>query len=68
MSDLIKALRIFLKYRDVKWPTNCSHDVLAIMDIAQYEVSDSDIKELDALHFFWSDEYECYISFHYGSA
>ena len=68
MENLIKALQIFLKYKNAKWPTNCSHDVLAIMEIDQDEVSSEDIEILDELGFFWSEEHECFISFHYGSA
>jgi len=68
MEDLIKALQIFLKYENVTYPTNCSHDVLAIMDIEQDQVSDDDTKELEKLGFSWSDEEEVFISFRYGSA
>ncbi len=68
MENLIKALQIFLKYKNVDNPTNCSHDVLCIMDISQEEVSAEDIKTLDELGFFWSEEYECFASFRYGSA
>ncbi|WP_019530629.1 hypothetical protein [Dasania marina] len=68
MDNLIEALQIFMKYKNVKWPTNCSHDVLAIMDVEQSEVSKADTKRLDELDFFWSEEYDCFISFHYGSA
>lgn len=68
MSDLIKALQIFLKYGDSRWPTNCSHDVLAIMDVEPNEVSDEDKAELDKLGFIVSEEDECFISFRFGSA
>lgn len=68
MENLIEALQIFLKYKNSKWPTNCSHDVMAIMEITNSDVSDSDIKRLDELGFFWSDKEYCFISFHYGSA
>lgn len=68
MEKLIKALQIFLKYKNEEWPTNCSHNVLAIMNIDVSEVSIEDIKELDGLGFFWSDSEECFISFHFGSA
>ena len=68
MNRLIEALQIFLKYKNSKWPTNCSHDVLAIMDIEKSEVSTEDIEKLEALDFFWSEEEECFISFHFGSA
>ena len=68
MGDLIEALTIFKKYRNVQWPTNCSHDVLAIMEISQEEVSEKDKSRLDELGFLWSDEYYCWISFRFGSA
>lgn len=68
MEDLIKALQIFLKYGNSKWPTNCSHDQLAIMDIEPSQVSNKDIKELDELGFFISESDNCFISFRFGSA
>ena len=30
MKNLIKALQIFLKYGNPKWPTHCEHDNLYI--------------------------------------
>lgn len=68
MEDLIEALKIFMKYANSEWPTNCSHDVLAIMDVAKDQVSEDDRKRLDELSFRWSDEHDCYISFRFGSA
>lgn len=68
MEDLIKALQIFLKYGNPKWPTNCSHDQLAIMEISKEQVSDEDVEALEKLDFFWSEEDECFISFRFGSA
>jgi len=68
MENLSEAIKIFMKYKNEKWPTNCSHDVLAIMAVEQEEVSGEDTKRLDELGFFWSEEYDCFISFHYGSA
>jgi hypothetical protein len=68
VESLIEALQIFMKYKNEKWPTNCSHDVLAIMAVEREEVSDEDTKRLDELGFFWSEEDDCFISFHYGSA
>jgi len=68
MKDLIKALQIFAKYQNVKWPTHCEHDILMIMDIAKDEPSEEDIKALDELSFFWSKEYDCWASFRFGSA
>jgi len=67
MDDLIEALQIFLKYKNSKCPTNCSHDTLAIMEVEEEEVSEEDVKRLDQLGFIWSDEDECFISFRFGS-
>jgi uncharacterized protein CbrC (UPF0167 family) len=68
MEDLIKALQIFLKYRNEKWPTHCEHDIMMISKVHQDEVSEEDDLELEKLGFFWNDEYDCYASFKYGSA
>jgi hypothetical protein len=69
MEDLIEALQIFLKYRNLRNPTHCSHDELAIMGITKDEVGEEDLKRLDELGFFWSDEEDGYfMSFRFGSA
>ncbi len=68
MDDLIEALNIFKKYQNVKWPTNCSHDVLAIMEVEENEVSAEDTKRLGELDFIYSEDEECWISFRFGSA
>ena len=68
MDKLIEALQIFMRYKNEEWPTNCSHDVLAITGIEQEDVSEEDIAKLDELGFFWSDEHDCFISFRFGSA
>jgi hypothetical protein len=48
MSDLIKALQIFLKYGDPYAPTHCSHDKLTVaIDPADVSQEDKDkLKEL----------------------
>jgi len=66
MEDLIKALQIFLKYGNEKWPTNCTHDELAIMGIEPKDVSPDDKAELERLGFIHDDEY--FFSFRFGSA
>ncbi len=66
LSRLIEALNIFLKYGDVNYPTQCEHDVLTVF-VDPSVVSEEDIKRLDELGFFVSDE-ECFKSFRYGSA
>jgi len=68
MEDLIKALQIFLKYKNLTWPTHCEHDTLYIIGIEKDDVSEEDIVELDRLGFFWSDSEDVFISFKYGSA
>lgn len=68
MSELIKALQIFLKYKDVRCPTHCEHDVLCIMGVTKDEVSAEDALALDAAGFFWNEEYDRWASFRYGSA
>jgi hypothetical protein len=69
MKDLIEALQIFLKYgNDDYAPTHCEHDVLYIGDgIELDEVSEEDIKKLDDLGFFWSDDHDGFISYRFGS-
>lgn len=68
MKDLIEALQIFLKYRDERWPTHCSHDQLSIMGVTKEEVSEEDVNRLDDLGFMWSSGDDCWISFRFGSA
>ena len=68
MEKLIEALQIFLKYKNVQFPTYCSHDKLTIMAVEKNEVSDEDIKRLEELLFTWSDEDEAFTSTWYGSA
>ena len=68
MSDLIKALQIFLKYGDPHWPTHCEHDELWIVGIDPDDVSEEDKAELDELGFFVSEENECFKSFRFGAA
>ena len=67
MEDLIKALQIFLKYGNPRWPTHCEHDVLHV-DIDPEIVSDEDKKTLNELGFFPSEETpDGFDSFRYGS-
>jgi hypothetical protein len=66
MEDLIKALQIFLKYGNKKYPTSCEHDILYV-DVDPSIVSDKDKKTLDELGFFFDDENDCFASFKYGS-
>ncbi len=68
MKDLIEALTIFQKYKDERWPTNCSHDLLAIMAVSKDEVSAEDAARLGELGFIWMDGEDCWGSFRFGSA
>ena len=68
MDKLIKALQIFLKYKNPEWPTHCEHDVLFICDIDYADVSDEDKKELEELGFFEDENDGGFMSFKYGSA
>lgn len=71
MENLIKALQIFLKYGNRKWPTHCEHDVLLVLCDPNI-VSEEDTKALESLGFDPGEEcsnYEgCFYSYHYGSA
>lgn len=68
MKNLIEALQIFLKYADRQNPTHCEHDMLCVVDIPKDDVESEDVLRLGQLGFFWSEEYECWASFRYGSA
>ncbi len=68
MSNLIKALQIFLKYADNRWPTHCEHDILMISDILEDDISKHDQDRLKILGFFWNEEHQCYASGRFGSA
>jgi hypothetical protein len=68
MDDLIEALQIFRKYKNEEWPTNCSHDQLAIMGVTKEEVSTDDAKRLEELGFLWDESDDVWISFRFGSA
>lgn len=70
MENLIKALQIFLKYGNSKYPTHCEHDVLYICGIDPVNVTAEDKRELGTLGFFVDehDHDECFKSYHYGSS
>ena len=69
MDDLIKALTIFLKYGNPKWPTHCEHDVMFV-SIDPTLVSEEDIAELSRLSFEPDDgDYnDVFKSYRFGSA
>jgi hypothetical protein len=68
MSELIEALKIFLKYGNPDYPTHCEHDELTICGINPADLSDEDKEKLDELGFFVSECEDCFKSFRYGSA
>lgn len=65
MEDLIKALQIFLKYSDTKYPTSCEHDCLYV-SVKPSLVSDIDKKELETLGFDVDEDLEVFTSFRFG--
>jgi hypothetical protein len=68
MDELIQALEIFKKYKNLDYPTICEHDVLLIVGVEQSEVTENDILTLENLGFKWMQEYDCFGSYKYGSA
>lgn len=66
MGKLIEALKIFLKYGNPELPTNCKHGMLYV-NIDPEKVNSDDIKILNKLDFFPSDELNCFYSYKYGS-
>lgn len=68
MDKLIEALQIFKKYKNLDYPTHCEHDVLIVVGIEQFEVSEEDTKKLEELGFRWNLEYDAFASYRYGSA
>lgn len=69
MDELIEALTILKKYTSTKYPIHCEHDVMTICDVDPNEVSEKDIKRLDELGFFVSEEYgdKMFQSYAFGS-
>ena len=52
MRNMIKALNIFLKYKDVAYPFAAEHDNLYLNVIDPKIVSDEDLNELAALGWY----------------
>ena len=66
MTELIKALQIFAKYTDRKFPTGCSHDTLHVY-VDPDLVSEAAKTKLEELGFFVGEEWpDHFISFRYG--
>jgi hypothetical protein len=66
MEDLIKALQIFLKYGNPDYPTICNHEELFV-DIEPEKVSEEDLKTLEELGFFPTEDGYGFYSFRFGS-
>lgn len=69
LEDLIKALHIFLKYGNPKYPTRCENELLIIREIKPSVVSDQDKQALMELGFEISEEWDdgTFVSYEYGS-
>jgi len=66
MLKLIEALKIFLKYGNLEYPTACEHDTLYV-NVSPGEVDAEDIAELEKLGFFADSDNDNFYSFKYGS-
>ena len=66
MEDLIKALQIFLKYKNLEHPTVCENGRLYVVGIDPYLVSYEDILELRKLGFNVDDENVRFTSTRFG--
>ena len=68
MSDLIKALQIFLKYGDKSSPFYCNDETLQIHGYNIKDIDPKDVHTLENLGFHWTDEDDGYFySFKFGS-
>lgn len=65
MSDLLEAIKIFLKYGNPHCPTDCKHDIMYV-DINPELVSKEDILLLEGFGFFVDDDDECFYSYRFG--
>ncbi len=65
VGDLIKALTIFRKYFDTKYPTNCVHDELQVC-VSSDVISEEDKNELEKLS-FTPNGYDGFSSSRFGS-
>lgn len=66
MEDLIKALQIFSKYDNSKYPTACEHDIMYVC-VEPDKVSDEDIASLKVLGFSADYDIGSFKSFRFGS-
>lgn len=65
MEDLIKALQIFAKYTNAKYPTKCEHDELYVNTVSPDEVSEEDKAELEKLGFIPYEDF-AFVSYRFG--
>lgn len=65
MEDLIKALQIFAKYSDTKYPTKCEHDTLIVNCVKPDDVSLEDLNELEKLGFLPFEDF-AFVSYRFG--
>lgn len=66
MENLIKALQLFLKYGNPDYPICCSHYELFVR-IESEKVSEEDLKTLEELGFYPSEDGCGFYSFKFGS-
>lgn len=65
MEDLIKALKIFSKYSNTKYPTKCEHDMLFVNCVKPDEVSHTDLMQLYDLGFIPFEDF-AFVSYRFG--
>ena len=62
MENLIAALQIFLRYKNVPNPIFIYHCVMVINNISPKEVSDADKQTLKELGFYVDESRDCFKS------
>jgi hypothetical protein len=67
MGELIQALTIFLKYRNLDYPTICEHGALIIAGVP-HAIEQVDAEAVNDLGFYWSEGYNAWASTKFGSA
>ena len=65
MEDLIKALQIFMKHTDSRYPTKCEHDILIVNCVSPDDVSEEDKNELAKLGFVPYEDF-AFVSYRFG--
>ena len=66
MEDLIKALNIFLKYKNSEYPTYCIDEILYV-NVSPTIVTEEDKIILNKLGFRVNVEEDCFLSIRFGS-